>query len=1030
MDRFLQFQDPQCHRSYIREHQAHISPDKKLFILIFSISFLYTVFDAIYYIAAKDKDISYLAIMLAVVFQFMRIILFIFYIKHSTGASSKKFLFVEKIFLIMFSAAIITTWNVQINLDSSRAYVVGMEAGWTFLYVNTLFGQWPWKLIVYLSAAVFCFVRQVLTEDGFSLGTIQAIFHMILIMLTGYIDEKQKKEKLLKGISVEKTEQTLKSILNNLPENIAVLNLEGELVFFNEYLDVSFNISEGTNSIDFFQNIYQIKPRERHVNLQKIQERFHFVKPPIRKTAKTIAKRLKRIATNSTKSPTNAHLRRYLTEEFNLSNQRNSILTTNPLRPRRSQFTALEPSKTLTEFFASIKYFKDLQEVLDFFCVNVDILRNYAQKERNFFVFDGKYNTSDGMVKSFEIKLALSSFNAEESFIIILRDTTHRDIIVTLEDNNNFKDSLLSSISHELRTPLNTNLNMLELAINHYQTQQDIVTRASDRSHHHYDRDTSIHIKEDYLVPAHKSGKVLESVINDVLDYSMLLARKFVINIKDNYLLKSLEKIRYLCEFQAQKRNLEFHISLSQKLNYVVGTDHRRLRQILTNLLNNAIRFTNKGFVSLRIEPHHENPDLIQFIVKDSGIGIPKEALDRMTHMLDKGNVLNKLSKEASGVGMGLTISHLLARELGPTSGRLSGIKIESTAGEGSKFWFVVENWARTGETPVKRSPDRSSYKHSKSIYGNENFSNYITGHNLDKPSKGGDSPTANENLEDSVKHKSKKEIGSLKDMRTDTNLVIGQPEHEAILRKEDEVDDDIALMIKDDNLRLSISDNKLLKNDSKYPLIPGSVGTSKLLVNGEEYPSGILLLGDKKGKSEFPLPIPSSFTNTLEPVRSQSAGVTRRKLSADADSQAAKKDCICAEILVVDDDMFNLFTMENLLGSLGFKIAKANNGEDSIKVVKRRSEMKCSNRCVTFKLIFMDLSMPIMDGFQATIALKQLMKDEEVPEIPIVACTAFVDQDKTEKCYECGMEGRISKPVNKNKLREVLKKYGIIQQD
>jgi len=1025
MDRLLQFQDPQCHRSYIREHQAHIVPDQKIFILIFSISFFYTIFDAVYYIAAKDKDVSYLAIMLAVVFQFMRIVLFIFYIKHSADPTPRKFLFVEKIFLIMFSAAIIATWNVQISLDSSRIYVVGMEAGWTFLYVNTLFGQWPWKLIVYLSAAVFTLVRQVINEDGFSLGTIQAIFHMVLILLTGYIDEKQKKQRLLKGISVEKTEQTLKSILNNLPENIAVLNLEGELVFFNEYLDVSFNISQGTNSIDFFQNIYQIKPRERHVNLQKIQERYNFVKPPIRKTVKTIAKRLKRLATNTKQSPANNHLRRYLTEEFNLSNQRNSILLPNHLKPRRSQFTALEPSKTLTEFFASIKYFKDLQEVLDFFCVNVDILRNYAQKERNFFIFDGKYNTSDGMVKSFEIKLALSSFNAEESFIIILRDTTHRDIIVTLEDNNNFKDSLLSSISHELRTPLNTNLNMLELAINHYQTTDITNIKGTDRSHHHFERDTGVyHIKEEYLVPAHKSGKVLESVINDVLDYSMLLARKFVINIKDNYLLKSLDKIRYLCEFQAQKRNIEFHISLSQKLNYVVGTDHRRLRQILTNLLNNAIRFTNKGFVSLRIEPHHENPDLIQFIVKDSGIGIPKEALDRMTNMLDKGNVLNKLSKEASGVGMGLTISHLLAKELGPTSGRLSGIKIESTAGQGSKFWFVVENWARTGDTPVRRSPDKSSFKHSKSIYGNENFSNMIARSHNERTSKVGESPSGHENLEDSVvRPKSRKEIGSLKVIRTETNINLAQPEHEAILRKEDEVDDDIALMIKDDNLRLSMSENKLLKSDSKFPLIPGSQGHSRLMVNGSEYPSAILT-ADKKEKGQFPFP--ASFIHTLDVVRSQSAGNTKRKLSADS----AQKDCLCAEILVVDDDMFNQFTMENLLGSLGFKIAKANNGEDSIKVVKRRSELKCSAQCLPFKIIFMDLSMPIMDGFQATIALKELMKDGVVAEIPIVACTAFVDQDKTEKCYEVGMEGRISKPVNKNKLREVLKKYGIIQQD
>ena len=1012
MDRFLHFKDTQCFKSHKREYQSQVYSDKKFFIIVFAISLFYTVLDIILYLSAFEREVGYIALMIAVIFQFMRLILFIFYLKHSSDSISKKFLLLERLFVVVFTAAAIATWYIQIDLDSSRIFVVGLDAAWTFLFVNTLFGEWTLKIVFYTSIYAFALIKQAVTDENFSLGPIQAFLQIGLIVLVAYIDERQKRLKLLKEISVEKTEQTLKSILNNIPENIAIINLEGELIFYNEYLDVSFNISK-SKELEIFSEIYQIKPRERHVNLQKIQERYNFTKTP---TKKIQANKLKKLGTNGKKSPVNSHLRKYLTQEFNLSNKTGHLFPkVKDQKKRGIHSVQLTPSKTLTEFFASIKYFADLQEVLDFFCVNVEILRTYSQKEKSFFVFDGKYNTKEGLVKSFEIKIVLSTFNDEDGLVIILRDTTHRDIIVTLEDNNNFKDSILASISHELRTPLNTNLNLLELAISTFESTD--VMSDSVGSHGNMKRISQHHpLKETFLVPAHKSGKLLESVINDVLDYSMLIARKFVVKIKEQYLMKSLEKIRYLCEFQARKRNIEFHISLSQKLNYKVGTDHRRLRQILTNLLNNAIRFTTKGFVSLRIEPYNDNPDLVQFIIKDSGVGIPPDVLERMVAKLEKGNIMNKLNKEASGVGLGLTISHLLARELGPTSGRMSGIKIDSMEGQGSKFWFVIENWARSTEIYSETIKSKHSEIQFRKSY-NSPVNNDLLKQD-DFPGEFKLLPLSSFHHKDPMLRK----ITLLKDMPSPKTVGMDtpvSPENEAVLRQVDEVDEEIACMIKDDNLRLSMTtEGKLLKNDSRFPLFPSQISAFNSKVIGSDAQSA--LLNEKaKGKSEFPLKV--SHIETLDVVRSHSAGPSRK------DSlEHFKRACVCAEILVVDDDMFNLFTMESLIGNLGFKIAKANNGEEAIKFVKKRSEFKCSEQCSPFKLIFMDLSMPIMDGFQATLALKEMMNNGEIEQIPIVACTAFVDHERTEKCYEVGMVGRISKPVNKNKLREVLKKYGI----
>jgi len=130
---------------------------------------------------------------------------------------------------------------------------------------------------------------------------------------------------------------------------------------------------------------------------------------------------------------------------------------------------------------------------------------------------------------------------------------------------------------------------------------------------------------------------------------------------------------------------------------------------------------------------------------------------------------------------------------------------------------------------------------------------------------------------------------------------------------------------------------------------------------------------------------------------------------------------------LVADDDMFNLFTMENILKSLRLRITQATNGNEAINAVLRRANFKCSQVCRNFKAIFMDLSMPTMDGFEATIKLKEMIEERSIPDIPIVACTAFVDTDKEEQCYQIGMKAWLLKPVTKSKLVETLKNFNVL---
>ena len=196
----------------------------------------------------------------------------------------------------------------------------------------------------------------------------------------------------------------------------------------------------------------------------------------------------------------------------------------------------------------------------------------------------------------------------------------------------------------------------------------------------------------------------------------------------------------------------------------------------------------------------------------------------------------------------------------------------------------------------------------------------------------------------------------------------------EGTLGDEEQAEDDYACIAKDNNIRMSTLDVDMLKQN----------------------------------KREFSYP---KFMTNYTPQKT----LLKYELS-----------CPCPSILVADDDVFNLFTIESLLNTFGVKIAKVNNGQEAIDAIKSRYHQKCSKRCQMFRLVLMDLSMPVMDGFEATVRLRELISNNFIPDVPIVACTAFVDTDKMEKCLEFGMRDRISKPISKNKIQRVLQSFNI----
>ena len=624
---------------------------------------------------------------------FLRAIGFLFYYKNHKKAGTRSSQIFELIFAIIFSVTAIFTWNLQINMDINRSIIVGLDIAWVLRFSQLLFGEWAIKSLIDTSAAVFVIIKFSKVETEFGIAYVQASLQIVCLLVLLYSREKVQKSNFKRVFSMERTEETLKNILDNIPENIAVLNLNGDLVYYNRFLDACFGISEHENDeIDIFTRFHSVKPREKYFDLSSLNESKSSFKIPTNKTkCRVLARKmtLKSFTSNNTlysfnsKGLTsrrsrglNLSLNINAKKDLKYSRQKSKGLT--PLSFRRlgtntrfSHIQKMASAHLPTKTVRSLEELTSVQEIINFFVANMHLFKNHNTNLNNFYIFDCKYKEDESAApKSYEIKVSLANFDGDESFILILRDTTHRDIIATLEANDSFKNSVLKSVSHELRTPLNTNLNLLEIAIDDHQTPQTM--------------------RDNYLIPAHQTGKLLYSLIKDVLDYSLFLAHKFALHSKTKDIRQTLNKVNYLFESQARRKGIGFRLNISGGISQELYTDHRRLCQILTNLISNAMKFTTQGEISLMLEPYEADNQIVKFTVSDTGCGITESQCENLQKAFDMSDA-SKNYETTGGIGMGLMMSNMLSRRLSPRISELYGLQFNSKVGEGSTFWFFVD---------------------------------------------------------------------------------------------------------------------------------------------------------------------------------------------------------------------------------------------------------------------------------------------------------------------------------------------------
>ena len=296
----------------------------------------------------------------------------------------------------------------------------------------------------------------------------------------------------------------------------------------------------------------------------------------------------------------------------------------------------------------------------------------------------------------YEIKLIKVYWEDSVCLLMFFNDNTNVFRISELLNLDLYKNQLLASVSHDLKTPLNGLYGMLELSI----------SQTSDQS------------LQSYLSMAKKSASFLNYLINDILDFSSMSFKKLKLNIEEVNFTEIIEQMKNLIEFQVREKKINFILSCYCQQFKQVFSDPTRIKQILLNLLSNALKFTREGSIELIVEEITQNTGspLYKFSVKDTGIGIREDDISKLYHLFGRLENSEKINK--TSVGFGLTISKKISKLLCPDVH--DGLEVESIYGKGSNFFFFVsslmgnevevnENFEKIDELTYLKQP--SSYQ-------------------------------------------------------------------------------------------------------------------------------------------------------------------------------------------------------------------------------------------------------------------------------------------------------------------------------